>query len=238
MAQPLIGSEIAVIDGVTAGTVSASKAIVVDSNKDYYDSKTTTKPTGLSSMKLFNKLVLSQLNEVVTTIQVDIDDLVGPNTLQSSYYDGSTQNYNYYSVFNNNMSGFFKTISISSKSGNDYTINGYNNDLSIIDDTYNGKKLIYDSSSYVASIEDYSTTFDYSSGRINKHKFTITSAGWKNASGVSQTAPTSGYIRLGNKFIGKVDTYTLQDSNFSNSPTITLEALTRKLTMIFIMEVF
>ena len=41
--------------------------------------------------------------------------------------------------------------------------------------------------------------------------------------GVSQTAPTSGYIRLGNKFIGKVDTYTLQDSNFSNSPTITLE---------------
>ena len=70
------------VSQVTGSTVSASKA-VVDSNKDYYDSKTTTKPTGLSSMKAFNKLVLSQLNEVVTTIQVDIDGLTGPNTLQS-----------------------------------------------------------------------------------------------------------------------------------------------------------
>ena len=50
------------------------------------------------------------------------------------------------------MTGFFKTISISSN-GNDYTINGYNNDLSIIDDTYNGEKLIYDSSSYVAILK-------------------------------------------------------------------------------------
>ena len=160
MAQRLI-DQVAVIDGVTGGTVSASKAIVVDSNKDYYDSKTTTIPSGLSSMILFNKLVLSQLNEVVTTIQVDIDGLTGPNTLQSSYYDGSlSQYFDYYSILSNNMNGFCTTFSINSISGSDYTIKVYsnNNDLSIIDDTYIGDKLIYYDNSNPAVAATISTT--------------------------------------------------------------------------------
>ena len=59
---------------------------------------------------------------------------------------------------------------------------------------------------------------------VNQHKFTI-SGGWKNADGTSNTTnvpSTSNSLRLGNKFIGKIEKYIPADSSITDSPpTIT-----------------
>ena len=67
-------SEIAVIDGVTAGTVSASKAIVVDSNKDIVDLRNVDLDGNLKMNYIDNSTTINKLELKFSTNEFGFDN--------------------------------------------------------------------------------------------------------------------------------------------------------------------
>ena len=78
----IAGTEIAVLDGVTAGTASASKAVILDSSKDI---------TGLNEVGM-TTLSLGGTSITATAAEINIMDGVTATTTEINYLDGVTGN--------------------------------------------------------------------------------------------------------------------------------------------------
>ena len=78
----IAGTEIAVLDGVTAGTASASKAVILDSSKDI---------TGLNEVNM-TTLSLDGTSITATAADINIMDGVTATTTEINYLDGVTGN--------------------------------------------------------------------------------------------------------------------------------------------------
>ena len=78
----IAGTEIAVLDGVTAGTASASKAVILDSSKDI---------TGLNEVGV-TTLSLGGTSITATAAEINIMDGVTATTTEINYLDGVTGN--------------------------------------------------------------------------------------------------------------------------------------------------
>jgi len=78
----IAGTEIAVLDGVTAGTASASKAVILDSSKDI---------TGLNEVGM-TTLSLGGTSITATAAEINIMDGVTATTAEINHLDGVTGN--------------------------------------------------------------------------------------------------------------------------------------------------
>jgi len=78
----IAGTEIAVLDGVTAGTASASKAVILDSSKDI---------TGLNSVNM-TTLSIGGTSITATAAEINIMDGVTATTAEINHLDGVTGN--------------------------------------------------------------------------------------------------------------------------------------------------